>query len=67
MGNFNYMTIDMLSVYIHYSKKSIYNMVEKDRIPFLRVNNRLRFSIEQIDTWMLNSGQMFDLPDLPEL
>jgi excisionase family DNA binding protein len=65
--NMNYMDINMLSGYIHYSVRSIYKMVETDRIPFLKVNNRLRFSRQQVDTWMLNNGQMMDLPDLPEL
>jgi len=62
-----YMDIKMLSQYIKYSVRSIYHMVEDNKIPYLKVNNRLRFHRQHIDTWMLNNGQMMDLPELPEL
>lgn len=67
MENSNFMDIPMLEGYIHYSKSSIYKMVERGKIPHVKVNNRIRFVKDQIDIWMLNNGRMYHLPKLPNL
>jgi excisionase family DNA binding protein len=67
MNDSNYMDIHMLAGYIHFSPSSIYKKVEKGEIPHLKIKNRLRFAKSQIDSWMLNNGNMFDLPELPNL
>jgi len=67
MNESNFMDIPMLEGYIHYSKSSIYKMVERGQIPHVKVNNRIRFVKDQIDVWMLNNGRMYHLPQLPNL
>jgi excisionase family DNA binding protein len=67
MNDSNFMDIPMLVGYIHFSKSSIYKMVEQGKIPYVKVNNRLRFFRDDIDVWMLNNGRMYHLPKLPNL
>ena len=40
------------SEFTGYEKKYIYNLVNQNAIPFIRVRNSLRFDLEELDVWM---------------
>ena len=57
-----------LTGYIYLSKSSIYKMVSKNEIPFIKIGSRTLFDIEQIDRWVKNGGRLDDdIPQLPRL
>ncbi|MBN2396716.1 MAG: helix-turn-helix domain-containing protein [Candidatus Atribacteria bacterium] len=59
---------DELAEYIHMSKSFIYKKVFTKTIPFVKLGKRTIFVKEQIDQWVINSGQMgLKLPDLGNL
>ncbi len=43
------MTVDELASYLHFSKKTIYNMVKEKTLPVIRIGERMRFSRSEID------------------
>lgn len=62
-----YMDIAGLAYYILVKRTTIYKMVANNSIPYLRINNRLRFDKDQIDTWMLSHGEGFKIPEIPKV
>jgi len=42
-------TADELAAYLHFSKKTIYNMVKENTLPAIRIGDSLRFSRSEID------------------
>lgn len=44
--------IDELSEYINVKKSTIYDMVYRKRIPYIKINNLLRFDKETINIWL---------------
>jgi excisionase family DNA binding protein len=42
-------TVDELAAYLHFSKKTIYNMVKEKALPVIRIGDSLRFSRSEID------------------
>lgn len=46
------LTIDELASYLKVSKHTLYKMVEKGKIPALKVANQWRFKKEDINTWL---------------
>ena len=51
-----WLTIDELSVYIGYGKKTIYNWTSKCKIPFMKPQGNLMFSRKEIDLWIKEGG-----------
>ena len=43
------MTVDELATYLHFSKKTIYQMVKQKTLPALRIGDSLRFARADID------------------
>jgi excisionase family DNA binding protein len=43
------MTADELAAYLHFSAKTIYNMVKEKTLPAIRIGDNLRFSRPEID------------------
>lgn len=50
------MNIKELGDYINYQKTSIYGLVQKRKIPFIKASGKLHFRKKDIDQW-LNDGQ----------
>jgi excisionase family DNA binding protein len=50
------LTTQELSQFINVGVKTIYKMVHSKRIPFLKAGKLLRFSREQIETWLSEGG-----------
>ncbi|GFP20873.1 hypothetical protein HKBW3S43_01054 [Candidatus Hakubella thermalkaliphila] len=46
------LTIDELASYLKISKHTLYKMVEKGKIPALKVANQWRFKREDINMWL---------------
>jgi len=51
-----WLTIDELSVYIGYGKKTIYNWTSKCKIPFKKPQGNLIFNRDEIDLWIKEGG-----------
>ena len=51
-----WLTIDELSVYIGYGKKTIYNWTSRCKIPFKKPQGNLMFSRDEIDLWIKEGG-----------
>ena len=45
-------TVEELSRELAISEGSIYNMVHKQQIPFIKIGKRVRFDLEEIDKWL---------------
>jgi excisionase family DNA binding protein len=43
------MTVDEVAAYLHFSPKTIYNMVKEKTLPVIRIGDNLRFSRPEID------------------
>ena len=54
--NKEWLTIDELSVYIGYEKKTIYNWTSKCKIPFKKPQGNLMFNRKEIDLWIKEGG-----------
>ncbi len=52
------MTIDDLSIYLKISKETIYKMVQKRKIPGLKIGNQWRFKKTTIDKWIEESEKL---------
>lgn len=48
------MTIDELGTYINYQKTSIYGLVKKRKIPYIKASGKLHFRKCDIDKWLDN-------------
>lgn len=46
------LTLNELSRYLKISKPTLYKMVEKGKIPALKIANQWRFKKEDINTWI---------------
>ncbi|APG59016.1 helix-turn-helix transcriptional regulator [Christiangramia salexigens] len=46
------MTIEEVAQYIHYQKTSIYGLVQKRKIPFIKGSGKLHFRKSEIDNWL---------------
>jgi len=46
------LTLEELSRYLKISKPTLYKMVEKGKIPALKIANQWRFKKEDISTWI---------------
>jgi excisionase family DNA binding protein len=68
MSEMRFLDVPSLAGYIHLSKSSIYKMVSKNTIPYIKMGSRTLFEREKIDNWVLSGGGMSDeLPKLPNL
>ncbi len=47
-----YLTVRQAAEYIGYSHHTLYTMVGERRIPFIKKHRRLRFDVQDLDTWM---------------
>ena len=64
-----FLTMKMLTNYIHRSRSTIYKWVGNNTIPYIRLRRGgLLFEREIIDQWVKSNGNMNeDLPQLPQL
>lgn len=62
----NFLTVKMLTKYIHMSESTIYHWVNKEQIPYIKLGGRILFDREEIDRWVKSHGENNDeLPELP--
>jgi excisionase family DNA binding protein len=48
-------TLEELATYLGLSKHTLYKWVESDKIPVLRLGNKLiRFDLDQVNDWLKN-------------
>jgi len=65
MTDRKFLDIPMVSDYKLLSKSTIYKKVSSREIPFHKIGKKTIFVKDEIDTWMLNNGQMMgDLTDI---
>jgi len=50
--NYELMTIEELATYINYKKTSIYGLVKKCKIPYIKASGELLFRKNMIDEWL---------------
>jgi len=48
------LTIDDLAHFLNVKAKTLYSMVHRSEIPFIKVGRLLRFNREHIETWLSN-------------
>ena len=60
----HWMDIDELADYLKMSKRVIYEISRKGKIPCYRINRRLRFERQEIDDWMDLKKQPLSNPDI---
>ncbi len=52
------MDISELGEYINYQKTSIYGLVQKRKIPFIKASGKLHFHKSDIDKWLTGGKRM---------
>lgn len=50
------LTIDEMGEILGISRSQVYNMVNRDQIPYVRVGSRVRFIKSQIEAWLSDGG-----------
>jgi len=56
------LTLEELSKYLKLSKPTLYKMVEKGKIPALKIANQWRFKKEDINIW-IEKQRNFDIKE----
>ncbi len=51
-GGGQLLTINELAHFLNVKVKTLYSMVHRSEIPFIKVGRLLRFNREQIETWL---------------
>lgn len=46
------LTVDDLADLLQFKRQSIYNLVHKGKIPFIKVGNALRFNVSDIEKYL---------------
>jgi excisionase family DNA binding protein len=46
------LTVDDLAELLQFKRQSIYNLVHKGKIPFIKVGNALRFNVSDIEKYL---------------
>ena len=46
------LTVEEVATLLRLSPRGVYNLVEARKIPFIRVSNRIRFKVEQVEEWL---------------
>ena len=54
-----FFTIDDVAWYLGYAPTYIRNLVRQNKIPYLKPNGKLLFSVEEIDNWVQSDGKIF--------
>ena len=62
-----YMDMKRLTGYIHLSRSTIYKLMERKDIPYLKIGSRTLFDKIQIDNWMrTHEVEIEQLPTIPK-
>jgi excisionase family DNA binding protein len=63
-----FLDLEGVCKYIHFSRSTVYKLVNTNSIPYIKLGGKLLFDIPQIDRWVLNGGLMEkEIPQLPSL
>jgi excisionase family DNA binding protein len=52
-----FITVAELAEYLGYNKQTVYNLVNQEKVPYLKPNGKLLFDVEAIDNWVRSSGK----------
>lgn len=47
-------TVDEAAAYLRFARQTLYNMVNRDEIPFLKAGRNLRFRKSDLDKWLVS-------------
>ena len=47
-----YFTVEEVAKYLNYAEKTIYKWVFNREIPFIKINQSLRFRLSEIEKWL---------------
>jgi excisionase family DNA binding protein len=65
-NNKKFMDMTEVCDHIKLSKSTVYKLVHRKQIPFLKVRSKNLFDEEEINRWVLNGTQCdFDIPEIP--
>ena len=48
----NYITVKELASILKLNRRSIYNLISKKKIPYVKANGAVRFSVHDIENWL---------------
>lgn len=60
-----YLTVKLLSSYLHISTSYIYKKISDNSIPHIKIDKRIIFDRELIDLWLSNNCQPYE--DFPSI
>ena len=63
----NYIDIKRLVEYLPLTKSTIYTMVNKRKIPYMKIGSKLIFDRDEIDRWVENGGKVINEEEVPKL
>jgi excisionase family DNA binding protein len=63
-----FLDVKLVAEHINVSKSLIYQMVSKNKIPYIKIGSRTIFDRHQVDQWLINGCRIVEsLPELPKL
>jgi excisionase family DNA binding protein len=63
-----FLDVKLVAEHINVSKSLIYQMVSKNKIPYIKIGSRTIFDRVQIDQWLHNHCMIVqELPQLPKM
>lgn len=52
------MTVEEIANYLNFSKRTIYTIIKRCEIPYIKVGGQYRFNREEIDKWLLQKSKV---------
>lgn len=52
------MTVEEIANYLNFSERTIYTMIKKNKIPYIKVGGQYRFKRETVDEWLQKKTEM---------
>lgn len=52
------MTVEEIANYLNFSERTIYTMIKKNKIPYIKIGGQYRFKRETIDGWLQKKTEM---------
>ena len=55
MPDTHWLTVEQVCEYVQLSKKAVYDLTHRQKIPFTKIGRRLRFNRREIDAWLMEN------------
>lgn len=52
------MTVEEIANYLNFSKRTIYTMIKRNKIPYIKVGGQYRFNQDKIDKWLHQKSEV---------